>query len=310
MLISKILSALSLFFTFSISMMYSMESLQLSEKDPRPTIEAKIWLEEKAAFYLTKDQIARAQQQGIIAPIVPIGLLVRKVKVIQEDKTIRNWKKFPPDAVISYETAQIQKSPLSLVQRFEKAKAMFGLTFPEWLPAECALHCSNGSKISLTIHGFPVQATFESNDIFHKQYEQSMNEFYAKPYLFVLNLDSFVLNLGDTEEAAEALRGLIQENLLQQIETDFFTSIFSILDYASQNQLWLPFTHGSQGCPDAAHFLKLLKEDKTKKYCTQTNRNMTSFFLQRQVGQKITRPNTQNPLEYTRVSLLLASRYR
>ncbi len=262
-------------FLFPSTAMQGMEQVQLFE-NKRPTIKAEIWFKpNKSAFYFTHQSIAQdLTSKGITTPIVPIGLKIDKVNVIDPNGTTINWKKEIPVLVRSYEEQQqlLPKKTLTTAEILTGCFAIDKLTFPKRLPAELALHCSNETERCFTIHGFPVEATFKSNGIFHEEYEKSMAEFFDHP----------CGSLSGTEKDS-----LVAQNIMTRQPTQLSTDINRLTHLQwliHMIQAPCPFGHGPQGCSNKERFLELIKNNKLHSCLTPKHKNTTTLFLNRQTG--------------------------
>jgi hypothetical protein len=193
-------------FTFLIlflaidALSYAMEiEAPRKVKPPKPTIKATVYFNpNQPAFYATEEQIKYLRNKGVAAAL-PIMRPVSHAIVKDNHRLVINWLHHWTYPIGVYYTEKLKTKPaiklvkendqiLQLDRAILKGQKLYNCCFPAFLPAELAFNCANGSRISLTIHGFPTEVTFESENDFYAEHQQVLSSFFPDEKTLVKSL--------------------------------------------------------------------------------------------------------------------------
>lgn len=254
-----------------------MDNPTKKEMVVRPTIKAKIYFApKKPAFYLTGAQLEHLKEKGIPTPTIGIGRTVEKVEVIESDGSTTNWRNNTTEKIHTYESKKLRQEKLSFAERMQKNLALDNLTFPHTLPVELTFNCSNGSCITLTINGFPVQATLESTKNFHTEQTKCMQKFYEK---------------AASHLSQHEILSLINEGKLTETTNTLPVTILGIPTILSTKN----YIHGPNGCSNEKRFINLMSAKQTKHHKNSAFHLVQNRQIRTRAGQ--CHPNPQINLD-------------
>jgi hypothetical protein len=173
---------MNIFSKVSILLTLACSIAPMHAMNEAPTIKAIICFADtgKNVRYATTDNLSYLAEKGLAQPTLPIVKNIAEVRVIENNKTI-NWLDTVPQQVRSFEQDKVKRQNLSFGKSLTANLAINNKTFPQYLPIELIQNCCNGSKITLNLGDYIVQATVQGETDLPVEHKKSMKRFFEHP---------------------------------------------------------------------------------------------------------------------------------